>query len=59
MCQKGFKKVDHIDCKIIAFEVKKRALFTAYKMRSTNFGSSWLNFFAIFKMKAFDSILGN
>jgi hypothetical protein len=25
MCEKCFKKVDHIECKMIAFEVKKRS----------------------------------
>jgi hypothetical protein len=34
---KNFKKVDHIDCKIIVFEVKKRAFLTPCKTWLTNF----------------------
>jgi hypothetical protein len=30
---KNLKEVDHIDCKIIAFKVKKRALFAPCKIR--------------------------
>jgi hypothetical protein len=41
-----FKKVDHINWKIVAFEAKKRAFFAPFKMRSIDFHSSWLkNFF--------------
>jgi hypothetical protein len=42
ICGKSFKKFDRIDCKIVAFEMKKKALFTPYKTWSTNFESSWL-----------------
>jgi hypothetical protein len=31
MCRIFFKKVDHIDCKIIAFEVKKRVFLQPAK----------------------------
>jgi hypothetical protein len=41
MCAKSFKLVDHIDFKIIAFEMKKRVFFTPCKTKSGNFKSSW------------------
>jgi hypothetical protein len=50
---KGFKKVDHIDCKIIAFEVKKGAYFIPCKTRSINFDSSWLKTFGLQKLEDF------
>jgi hypothetical protein len=59
MCGKSFKIVDHINCKIIAFEVKKRILFTPYKVGSINFESSWLKTFALHKLEAFDIMLNN
>jgi hypothetical protein len=40
MCGKISKEIDHIDCKIIAFEVKKRVLFALCKTNSTNLESS-------------------
>jgi hypothetical protein len=58
-CRKIFKKVDNIDCKIIEFEVKKRAFFTHCKTWSTNFESSCLKTFALHKIEAFDIVLGN
>jgi hypothetical protein len=45
MCEKSFKKVDHVDCKNIALEVKKRAFLTPCKTSLANFESSWLKFF--------------
>jgi hypothetical protein len=54
MCAKNFKKIDHIDCKIIMFEVKKWAFFTPCKTRLANLESSWLKFFALYKVEAFD-----
>jgi hypothetical protein len=57
--RKSFKKVDHIGCKIIAFEVKKRDFFTPCKTRSANFESSWLKTFALHKLEAFDIVLEN
>jgi hypothetical protein len=33
MCGIFFKKVDHIDCKIIAFKVKKRVVFAPCRSR--------------------------
>jgi hypothetical protein len=59
MCAKNFKKVDHIDCKIIAFEGKKRVFFTPCKTWLANFESSWLKSFALHKLEAFDIVLGN
>jgi hypothetical protein len=59
MCGFFFKKVDHIDCKIIAFEVKKKAFFTPHKTRSTNLECSWLKTFALHKLEAFDIVLEN
>jgi hypothetical protein len=47
-----FTKFDHIDCKIIAFEVKKRAFLTPFKTRSANFECSWLKTFAQHKLEA-------
>jgi hypothetical protein len=41
------------------FEVKKRAFFTPYKTRSTNFEYSWFKAFAQHKVEAFDVVLGN
>jgi hypothetical protein len=54
-----FKKVDHIDCKIIPFEVKKDVLFTPCKARSANFEPSWLQIFLLYKIEALDIMLGN
>jgi hypothetical protein len=45
MCEKSFKKVDQVDCKNIALEVKKRAFLTPCKTSLANFESSWLKFF--------------
>jgi hypothetical protein len=59
MCRKSFKKVDHRDCKIIAFEMKKRAFFTPCKTWSINFESTWLKTFALHKLEALDVVLGN
>jgi hypothetical protein len=59
ICGKSFKKVDHIDCKIIAFEVKKKTLFTPCKIGSANFEFSWLKTFALQKLEAFDIVLKN
>jgi hypothetical protein len=59
MYGKSFKKIDHIDCKIIAFEVTKRTFFTPCKTSSTNFVSSWLKISTLHKVKAFGTVLGN
>jgi hypothetical protein len=53
---KSCKKVDHINCKIIAFGVKKRAFFTPW---STSFESSWFKAFVLHKLEAFDIVLRN
>jgi hypothetical protein len=58
-CRKIFKKVHHIDCKIIAFEEKKRTSFIRCKPSSAHFESSWLKTFALHKLEAFDIVLGN
>jgi hypothetical protein len=42
MCEIVLKKIDHIDYKIIMFQVKKWTLWTPYKTWSTNFDSSRL-----------------
>jgi hypothetical protein len=47
MCGKNFKKVDHIDCKIIAFEVKISAFFAPCKIRVSRLWISLTNFFFI------------
>jgi hypothetical protein len=57
MCEKKFKKVDHIDCKIIAFKVKKRAFLHPAKAWSANFEFPWLNSFSLFRMEVFDVIV--
>jgi hypothetical protein len=60
MFQKKFKKVDHIDsCKIIVLEVKKIVLFAPCRTRLTDFESSWLETFALYKVQIFDIMLGN
>jgi hypothetical protein len=51
MCGKSFKKVGHIDCKIIAFEVKKRVFLTLCKTRSIDIESSWLKTFALYNLR--------
>jgi hypothetical protein len=52
-------KVDYIDCKIIAFEVKKRASFIPRRIGLANFEFSWLKNFALQKIEAFDIRLEN
>jgi hypothetical protein len=59
MCRKSLKKSNHIDCKITTFEVKKRAFFTSNKRGFANFIASWLKTFALYKVEAFDIVLGN
>jgi hypothetical protein len=54
MCRENFKNFDHIDCKIIAFEMKKE-LF----LHHANFESFRLKNFALLKLEAFDVVLGN
>jgi hypothetical protein len=46
-----FQKADHVDCKIIAFEVKKRSFFAFYEIWSINFKFLWLKKFALYKVK--------
>jgi hypothetical protein len=58
MHRKSFQKFGHINCKIIAFEVKKRAFLHHTKQWSANFGSSWLKTFVLCKLEAFDIVLG-
>jgi hypothetical protein len=36
-----FKDFDNIDCKIIAFEVKKQSISAPYNIGSTDFEFSW------------------
>jgi hypothetical protein len=58
-CGIFFKTVDNIGCKTKAFEVKKKVIFTPSKTRSTNFESSWLETFVLYKVEAFSIMLGN
>ena len=51
--------MNHLNCKIIAFEVKKITFLIPYKKKSANFESSWLKIFAIHKVKVFDIVLRN
>jgi hypothetical protein len=57
MSIKNFKKVDQIDCNVIAFEVKKKVFYTMQNMQT--FESSWLKIFVLHKFKAFEIVLGN
>jgi hypothetical protein len=59
MCGKSFEKINNMDYKIIAFEVKKRDFFRPCKTRSGKFESSWLKFFTLQKVEAFDIMFGN
>jgi hypothetical protein len=56
---KSSKKIDHIDYKITAFEVKKRTLFTPYNTRSETLNPLGLKLFALHKLEAFDIVLEN
>ena len=56
MQKKNSKKVDHIVCKIITFEMKKGAFYTPYKIGSTNFESSWPNTLVLHKLEAVDTV---
>jgi hypothetical protein len=56
---KSFKKVDHIDWKIIMFAVQKRVFFTPCKAWLANIESSSIKTFVQHKLKAFDIVLGN
>ena len=47
------KKVDYLDCKIIAFEVIKRVFFCTLQNKVTNFEFSWLKIFALYKVEIF------
>jgi hypothetical protein len=59
MCEKSLKKVDHTNCKIRAFKVKRRVYFTPCRIGSTNFASFWLKTFALHKVETIDVTLGN
>ena len=48
-----------IDMANIMFEVKERAFFVPYETRSINFEFSWLKTFSLYKVEAFDIVLGN
>jgi hypothetical protein len=60
MCGKSFKKVDYLDCKIIAIELKKR-VFVSHptKQVQQTFKLGLKQHFAIHKVEAFDIILEN
>jgi hypothetical protein len=55
MCGIFFQKVDHIDCKIIAFKVKKIVFLHFAKLGSADFEFPWLNLFSLFKFEIFGS----
>ena len=57
--EKVLKKIDHIGCKILALEVKKKTFFISYKIGSTKFESSWFETFILYKVEAFDIMLRN
>jgi hypothetical protein len=58
VCTKKFKKIKHITCKIIAFEVKKIEFFCiTLQNRATNFESSWLETFVLHRVEVFDIML--
>jgi hypothetical protein len=54
MCGFFFKKVDHIDCKIIALKVKKRALFAPCKIKVSKLWIPLVKFFSFLKVDVFD-----
>jgi hypothetical protein len=58
MYGKKFKKIDYIDCKIIAFKVKKKKLsLHLAKSGSTDFEFPWFKFFSLLKGKVFRIIV--
>jgi hypothetical protein len=59
ICRKIFKKIDHIDYKIIAFEVKKRIFLYLAKYSQQAFESSWLKPFALSGVGIFYTMLEN
>jgi hypothetical protein len=48
-----------INCKIVAFEVKKSVFFSPYKTGLANFESSWLKTFALHKLEVLYIVLEN
>jgi hypothetical protein len=50
MCGIFFQKNDHVDCKIIAFKVKRWAF-------SVDFEFPWLNYFSLLRVGVFDTIV--
>jgi hypothetical protein len=57
MCGNSFKKVDHIDCNIIAFKVKKKLFLHPAKSGLADFEFPWLIFFSSLKVEIFDIIV--
>jgi hypothetical protein len=56
---KSFKKVDHIDYKIIAFEVKKGAFFCTLQNRVSKLQILLAYIVALYKVEAFEKKLTN
>jgi hypothetical protein len=58
MCGIFFKKIDQIDCKIIAYKVKKIAFFAPCKIRVSRPWIPLVNFFpSFFGVEVFDVIV--
>jgi hypothetical protein len=57
--EKVSKKFDYMDCKIIAFKVKKGTFFIPCKTGSVTFEPSWLKIFALHELETFNIVLGN
>jgi hypothetical protein len=59
MCGNISRKTDHIDCKIIAFEVKKRSLFCTVKNKVCKLWILLAYKLLYYKVEVFDIMLEN
>ena len=59
ICRKIFKKIDHIDYKIVAFEVQKRIFLDLAKYGQQALESSWLKPLALTGVGIFYTMLEN
>ena len=57
MCGKSFQKVDHIDCKIVAYKMKKELFFSPCKRRVSRLWIPLINFFSLLKVVVFDIVV--
>ena len=56
MCGKNLRKVAYIDCKIIEYNMNKKTFLQICKLGLPNFTPSLLKSFAVYKVKAFNSV---